>query len=130
VGMGSIEGSAISPPLPIKAFNMDKIQHNSKLWERKGETFSTFIYWCPGCGHAHSIPVGPGSGHSWTFDGNVESPTFSPSVRHFHTNSQGEQITSCHYHVQAGQMAYCGDCKHELNGKTVPMEDIPKDYGW
>jgi hypothetical protein len=45
--------------------------------------------WCPGCEHLHPFtveaPPGPGgdrlnSGTTWEWDGNLERPTFSPSL--------------------------------------------------
>lgn len=35
----------------------------------------TVMFWCPGCNRAHSIKIGV-----WQFNGDVEKPTFSPSV--------------------------------------------------
>ena len=111
------------------------IKHNSKLWERRGESKSYFLFWCPGCGCGHLFYVGPGFAHpsQWTFNGNLERPTFSPSLRHFYTkegNGSKREITTCHLFVTDGQIQYCGDNPHDFNGKTVPMEDIPEGYGF
>ncbi len=100
-----------------------------------------YTWWCPGCKHAHSINVGGTEGPQWTFDGNLECPSFTPSVRHFVPAQapdpewwpQGKpEETVCHYFITAGQIVYCGDCQHELNGQTVPMVrlDTITDYGW
>ena len=35
-------------------------------------------FWCPGCDHAHGIHHGPGG---WTWNGDLERPTFTPSVK-------------------------------------------------
>jgi hypothetical protein len=35
-----------------------------------------YVHWCDACGEPHTIF------DNWTFDGNLESPTFSPSFRH------------------------------------------------
>lgn len=98
------------------------IKHTTKLWERDGN----FLYWCPGCKYAHSIPV-----PRWSFNGDHTNPTFAPSVRHFTRHPEtGAERTLCHYHVQCGKIQYCGDCEHELNGQVVDMVDIPADYGF
>lgn len=93
-----------------------------------------FHHWCPGCGCAHSFYVENSRGRPcWTFDGNLEKPTFSPSMRLFtpkHTDEDGEhpEETLCHYFLRAGQIEYLGDCKHELKGQTVPLPPFPADY--
>jgi hypothetical protein len=50
-----------------------------------------WCHYCPGCKSLHCITVeGPGwrpdSGPRWTFDGNVDSPTFGPSMHVFVTD--------------------------------------------
>ena len=106
------------------------IKHNSKLWERKNGSDSYFLFWCPGCGHAHSYQV-----PRWTFNGNHEKPSFTPSLRIFtpaydYGNGPQPERTCCHLYVTDGELRYCGDCPHDHNGKTVPMQDIPADYGF
>lgn len=78
-------------------------------------------YWCPGCKCAHSVPV-----ERWHWNGNEESPTLEPSMRHYipEHNDQPE-ITTCHYHLRKGILEYCGDGQHELK---IPLQEIPEDY--
>jgi hypothetical protein len=94
-----------------------------------------FAWWCPACEEVHPLPSG------WTFNGDLDKPTFSPSFRH-----SGKQIVKidgkwngewvcdesgravdwcCHYVVTNGQVAYCGDCTHAMAGKTIEMPDLP-----
>jgi len=83
-------------------------------------------HFCPGCDHAHIIP------NRWGFDGNVERPTFTPSVRVYTPAVPSEGIpeeTLCHYFVRGGRIEFCGDCQHALAGQTVEMPDWPADYG-
>lgn len=110
-----------------------------------------YAWWCPGCNHAHHVPALTGRKveHSWNFNGKVESPSFTPSVRHFFTRYRrdadgkllrdaegkplpGEEVTTCHYFITDGKIAFCGDCNHALSGKTVPMVPLADhaDYGW
>lgn len=117
------------------------IKHTSKLWERRSENKSYFLFWCPGCGHGHVFWCGSGFAHPqhWSFNGNFEKPTFSPSLRMFVRVAKevdgklvdtGEQKTHCHLHVVDGELKYCSDNPHAMNGKTIPMQDIPPDYGF
>ena len=80
-------------------------------------------YQCPGCeGHLHgwhNIPVG-----RWTWDGDVEKPTITPSVKTFARYGEEAADRVCHHFVRNGKIEYCGDCTHALAGKTVEMQDI------
>lgn len=94
---------------------------------------SGYLHWCPGCKHAHQIWVGNASGPNWTFDGNVDSPTFNPSVRVFTPADQEDgtpEITECHYFVHGGRIEFCGDCQHDLKGQTVPLPPFPDNYAY
>ena len=78
-----------------------------------------YMHYCDGCDSYHRINVDKPNAHTgaqWTFDGNVECPTFSPSI-----NIVGQ----CHYFIQQGNSIYCTDSKHNLAGKTVPLPKIP-----
>lgn len=74
-------------------------------------TANLLIHWCPGCKQVHGINM-----TKWTFNGDVDCPTFSPSF-----NIVGQ----CHYFIQNGFLVYCGDCNHELNGKSIELPDFP-----
>jgi hypothetical protein len=97
------------------------------------KTSRGYCHWCPGCGYAHTIWTDGGAGPQWTFNGDVNAPTFSPSVRHFvpaRTNRYGVQFpekTFCHYFITAGQIAFCGDCEHAFSGQTVPLPVMPAE---
>lgn len=78
---------------------------------------------------------------SWTFDGNLESPTFSPSFKHsgiqtiqvdgkwtgeWVRDSEGNTVSCvCHYILTAGVLNFCGDSTHRLSGQSVPLPAIP-----
>jgi hypothetical protein len=70
-----------------------------------------------------------GGGNWWTFDGNFESPTITPSLLISTTDKDRKEHTLCHVVVTAGMLNFCADSAHELAGKVVPMEDFPVDYG-
>lgn len=84
-------------------------------------------HWCPGCGQMHYIAVEKplGNGAHWGFNGDVDKPTFNPSVK-IRSSRKGEP-TCCHYFIKDGQIEFCSDCTHELSGKTVPIPKFPDD---
>ncbi len=59
----------------------------------------------------------------WTFNGNIERPTFSPSVKEtatFHAN--GHDYPYCnHFIITDGVVNYCQDCTHESAGKSYEL---------
>ncbi len=52
-------------------------------------------YRCPGCEMPHSVEAA-----RWNFNGDVERPTLSPSVRHYYKHPDGHEVTTCHYFVR------------------------------
>lgn len=64
----------------------------------------------------------------WTFDGNVERPTFTPSMRSFVTEEDKTETTLCHYILTAGVINYLPDSSgHSLRG-NVPLPPFPSNY--
>ena len=95
------------------------------------------LFWCPGCGGAHGVRVGEGPGARWSYNGNADAPTFSPSilVRHEHwvppatsenmdPGPQEKVVGICHSFVRDGQIQFLSDCTHELAGQTVPLPNF------
>lgn len=82
------------------------------------------IYKCPGCKHLHTVPA-----DRWNWNGDVDKPTLSPSVRHFitfpeGTKRAGQQQTICHYFIRDGRIEFCGDCEHDLKGSAAELPEI------
>lgn len=94
----------------------------------------------------HEFPKNPlSNGARWSFDGNCECPTFSPSMNQG-VNQPGPfynpdaPSSRCHFIVTNGQIHYCGDCSHSFAGQTLPLLAWPddkvtyykhmKDAGW
>jgi hypothetical protein len=75
--------------------------------------------WCPGCESVHAID------ETWQFDGNLDAPTFSPSLLVQYGSRPGDK--RCHSFVRAGHWEFLSDCTHALAGQTHPMQDIPED---
>lgn len=89
------------------------------------------MHWCPGCEELHQLP------DQWSFDGNVDKPTFSPSF--LHTMVRFDSYTPdgigvgerrqvvCHYILKNGVLEYQNDCFHKLSGQHVPLPNLPGD---
>lgn len=90
--------------------------------QRGGLTF-----WCPGCDRAHSVNSNQ-NGLRWSFNGDMERPTFEPSILVTTRRSQQESDWKddiCHSFVRDGQIQFLGDCTHALAAQTVPLADWP-----
>ena len=86
---------------------------------------------CPGCGQYHRIPTrqdnGEGKQHPvWDFNGDVDKPTFSPSLLVRGSHDEGGRFV-CHSFIREGRIEFLGDCVHELAGKTVELPDLPPE---
>lgn len=105
------------------------------------------MFWCPGCNNPHIVHHGVGPKPSWGWNGDVNRPTFTPSVlvkgRDFTPKGQADfdawhaagcpknedgslhefenAETVCHSFVRDGQIQFLSDCTHSLAGKTVPL---------
>ena len=83
---------------------------------------------CPGCESHHAIYTETRNdvGAVWQFDGNMEKPTFNPSIlcRWKYGEAQVEKV--CHFFVRQGMIEFLSDCTHALAGKTVAMVDMEK----
>jgi hypothetical protein len=102
-------------------------------WEYQGQGGLSFF--CPGCDSAHTIKTqGPGS---WTWNGNVERPTFQPSVLVTYVAipdaseefKEWRTARACHSFVTNGMIQFLTDSTHPLAGQTVPLADFPEHYG-
>ena len=84
----------------------------------KEESPSRYMVFCPGCKRAHVFDS------RWTFNGDMEKPTFNPSylIKTEYGDDKKEQV--CHSYVRNGQWQFLNDCTHKLSGKTVDMEEI------
>ena len=85
-------------------------------------------FFCPGCQYSHLIPVeGP---RAWRWNGNVNSPTFAPSIKVFggvcdpHLTGKPTTVPTCHSWVTDGEIRFLADSGHALAGQTVPLPEI------
>jgi hypothetical protein len=125
---------------------MGQLSTKLRGWDSGGQQGLTFF--CPGCNRAHTIKTSP---DGWGWNGDVERPTFTPSVlvtgRDFTPAGQaeydawyeagcpplnGKQFESapsvCHSFVTDGQIQFLDDSTHALAGQTVPLADFPVYY--
>lgn len=82
------------------------------------------MWLCPGCGEYHHVPT---EGHEakWKWDGDMDAPTLSPSVR-VQAKHRGY---CCHFFIRKGVAEFCGDCSHEHAGKKMPVlpDEMPRE---
>jgi hypothetical protein len=72
---------------------------------------NAYVIWCPACQCGHKFDS------RWTFNGDVNLPTFDPSLI----------VTSkerCHSVVTNGTISFLEDSSHAMAGKTVDLPDI------
>lgn len=88
--------------------------------------FYALMFVCPGCKEfggsgIHMLPVNTtATKPAWTWDGNLEKPTLSPSILSAKGTDQ-----QCHSYLKNGMFKFLGDCKHSLAGQEVEMPDLP-----
>ncbi|MES2706068.1 MAG: DUF6527 family protein [Verrucomicrobiota bacterium] len=81
------------------------------------------LFWCPGCDEPHGCWTGTPNhltGAKWTWNDDMERPTFSPSLLLTGYSSHGQE-RCCHSFVRDGQIQFLTDSSHSLAGKTVPL---------
>lgn len=98
-----------------------------------GTVYQALAFVCPGCAETgqsglHMLPVNTTlHSPSWEFDGDLESPTLSPSIRSSTGpfSDTGAPLGVCHSFLKAGVFEFLDDCTHSLKGQHVPMPDLP-----
>lgn len=86
---------------------------------------ASWMFYCVGCKSYHVVPMNRG----WTFNGDMENPTFTPSLLTKWDFKNGKPTRICHIIITNGKLRYCGDCSHPLAGQTLQMldmEDVPE----
>lgn len=99
-----------------------------RTFDTYGSALVYYSFYCPGCERCHTVRVGEGQNiQGWTFDGNEDYPTFSPSILvHDVKNAETDPTPLiCHSFVKDGKIQFFNDCSHSLAGKTVDMISIP-----
>ena len=82
---------------------------------------SLAVFYCPACRREHPYNINNDNPkHNWSFNNDLDKPSFTPSLRVL----DGKGGTECHLFVTDGIIHYCGDCPHELAGKSVALPEI------
>lgn len=101
-----------------------------------GVRYDALAFICPGCAldgssGLHMLPVNT-SEHkpSWTWDGNLEAPTCTPSIltkwgRVDPGDPESPPTFVCHSYLTAGVFEYLSDCTHAFAGEHVPLPPLP-----
>lgn len=104
-------------------------------WKDKG---TVYVFFCNGCENYHYFDK------RWTFNGDMDNPTFSPSLLirsgHYMPEHKGScwctynaenkddlapfSCSVCHSFVRNGHIEYLNDCTHHLAGKTIQLENV------
>ena len=97
-----------------------------------------FVIECPACECGHMFD------NKWEFNGDIEKPTFHPSLLvrsgHYMKEHKGEcwctynrnhpeenntyNCCICHSFVIDGKIQYLNDCTHAMAGQSIELEDI------
>lgn len=85
-----------------------------------------YLVWCPGCKSAHRFTTQNPDGPTWDFDGNMERPTFSPSLLCYYTAHLCE---SEHEPQPCVDPSKCGESAHLViegsEGERVLAHNTP-----
>lgn len=91
------------------------IAKTTKLIHYNTESTDEFWFWCDGCCSHHVFYTRHPDGPEWEWNGSMEYPTFSPSLR----------LDRCHLIMKDGTIYYCGDSNHFLANYCVYMSEAP-----
>ena len=81
---------------------------------------------CPACGYGHLFRTVPHENLPvWTFNGDRDKPTFSPSMLvNSRTHVTNPDAILCHSFVRDGKFEFLSDCSHAMAGKTVEIAEV------
>jgi hypothetical protein len=115
-----------------------------------------YMFLCPGCDEVHIIYTNrdwcneqPSGRPCWGFNGDVNRPTFSPSLlcqglmypsgnkfpneEEINRMRAGENLRPlmkpyvCHSFIRDGKIEFLNDCTHKLKGQTVDLPDVQEN---
>lgn len=88
------------------------------------ESNGIYFVECPGCKTLHPIHVGEQHKIRWGFNGDLNKPTFTPSLM----VNGGHAESQCHSFITDGKILFLSDCHHNLAGQTVDLPKISEDW--
>lgn len=87
---------------------------------------SGHLIFCPACECAHKFDA-----KRWSFNGDTEKPTFSPSMlvrgslrAGILSDDSDSLYGTCHSFVRDGKIEFLSDCTHAMAGQTVDLPDV------
>jgi Family of unknown function (DUF6527) len=89
----------------------------SKVYRPDSKTLGGYAHWCEGCQSYHLFDL------RWTFNGDFDKPTFSPSML-VNATQEVDNAPRCHYFLRNGKIQYLDDSTHNLKGKTIELKEI------
>lgn len=100
----------------------------------KGTSDKKLSFFCPGCKTRHTVSIGTPGGPQWSWNGDVDNPTLSPSVlvTWYKPSDNDEEFDdatkdvkqTCHSFVRNGHIEFLTDCTHSLAGQTVQLPEL------
>lgn len=106
-------------------------------------TTDGYEFLCPACNDFHGVRTDPKHGAVWKFNGDLNKPTFSPSILvrsgHFAKQTGGCWCTyntahpdepssfkcyRCHSIIEDGKIRYFSDCSHSFAGQTLDLSEL------
>jgi hypothetical protein len=84
-------------------------------------------FYCPACDHLHAFYTKHAFNgvvkETWNFDGNLDKPSFTPSLKNTCDNHPDPKQRCCHLTVTNGKIKYHDDCSHLMAGRTIDLPD-------
>ena len=104
---------------------MAKFEYIEKPTKDRQYISADYTFFCPGCKIYHGVWTSNRNDNQaiWTFNGDVNKPTVSPSILVRHSFSAGREKI-CDSFIREGQIQFLLDCSHDLAGQTVELPEI------
>lgn len=95
----------------------------------------TWLFYCEGCKSHHQIWDKTSNANAkWDFNGDVNKPSFSPSIKVQYTDYKKDENDNiikdsikeiiCHSWITDGMIKYFDDSTHDLAGKTIELPNL------
>lgn len=102
----------------LKKLDIGKIVRTPDYtYEKEEKIIDAYNWFCEGCGFVHDFWMDG----RWTFNGDLDRPTFYPSLL---LKQEAGWAERCHSFVENGEVKFLSDCSHHLAGKTLKLLDV------
>lgn len=118
--------------IPMKKHEAQTWIYEFKPIEMKTRIFDVkkgwYLIYCPACKSDHIFAVDTpfSNGKQWKFDGNIQNPTFTPSMNISWGPGETDEIPEgrCHFTITQGKVTYHDDCTHEYKGRVIDLPNL------